>query len=94
MPNDVIGRQKQPPELFYKKDVLKNLTKFTGIQLCQRLSFNKVVGLTPFLQNTSGRLLLDRDVSRTMPNVCNIYFFPLTLLVKTSIVDVCRCSTG
>ena len=67
--------QKQPPEVFYKKSVLRNFTKFTGI-------FNKVAGLrpatffkkrlwyrcfpvnfvkllrAPFLQNTSGRLLL------------------------------------
>ena len=25
--------QKQPPEVFYKKDVLRNFTKFTGKQL-------------------------------------------------------------
>ena len=66
-----------------RKGVLENLAKFTGKQLCQSLSFNKVVGLrhaallkkklwhscfpvnftkflrTPFLQNTSGRLLLN-----------------------------------
>ena len=70
------------PEVFCKKSVLKNFTKFTGKHLCQRLFFNKVAGLraatllkkrhwqrcfpvnftkfirTPFLQNTSGRLLL------------------------------------
>ena len=73
-----------PPEVFYKKGVLRNFTKFTGKHLCQGLFFNKVTGLrsatllkkrlwhrcflvnfvkflrTPFLQNTSGRLLLDR----------------------------------
>ena len=37
--------QKQPLELFYKKDVLKDFTKFTGKHLCQRESFNKVAGL-------------------------------------------------
>ena len=65
-----------------RKGVLRNFAKFTGKHLCQSLSFNKVVGLrpgtllkkslwhrcfpvyfakfrrTPFLQNTSGRLLL------------------------------------
>ena len=73
-----------PPEVFYKKGVLRNFTKFTGKHQCQGLFFNKVTGLrpatllkkrlwhrcflvnfvkflrTPFLQNTSGRLLLDR----------------------------------
>ena len=39
--------QKQPPELFYKKSVLRNFTQFTGKHLCQSLSFNKVAGLRP-----------------------------------------------
>ena len=34
--------QKQPPEVFYKKGVLKNFSKFTGKHLCQSLFFNKV----------------------------------------------------
>ena len=37
--------QKQPPEMFYKKGVLRNLAKFTGEHLCQSLLFNKVAGL-------------------------------------------------
>ena len=57
-----------------RKGVLRNFERFTGKQLCQSLFFNKVAGLrlwhrcfpvtfskilrTPFLQNTSGRLLL------------------------------------
>ena len=69
--------QRQPLELFYKKD----LTKFTGKHLCWGLFFNKVSGVrpkkrlqyecflvnftkflrTPFLQNTSARLLLDYE---------------------------------
>ena len=70
------------PEVFCKKLVLRNFTKFTGKHLYQSLFFNKVVSLRPatllkkklwhrcfpvnvakflrkpFLQNTSGRLLL------------------------------------
>ena len=34
-----------PPEVFYKKGVLRNFKKFTGKQLCQSLFFNKVAGL-------------------------------------------------
>ena len=41
-----------------RRGVLKNFAKFTGKHLCQSLFFNKVAGLRPFLQNTSGRLLL------------------------------------
>ena len=32
--------QKQPPEVFCKKGVLRNFTKFTGKHLCQSLFFN------------------------------------------------------
>ena len=39
--------QKQSPEVFYKKGVLRNFTKFTGKHLCQSLFFNKVAGLRP-----------------------------------------------
>ena len=41
----LIHYQKQPPELFYKKGVLKNFAKFTGQHLCQCYFFNKVAGL-------------------------------------------------
>ena len=36
--------QKQPPEVFYKKGVLKNFLNFTGKHLRQSLFFNKVAG--------------------------------------------------
>ena len=39
--------QNQLQEVFCKKDVLKNLAKFTGKQLWQSLFFNKIAGLTP-----------------------------------------------
>ena len=45
-------RQKQLPEVFYKKCVLRNFTKLTGKHLCQSFFFNKVAGLRP-----PGRLL-------------------------------------
>ena len=35
------------PEVFCKKDVLKNFIKFTGKHLCQSLFFNEVAGLRP-----------------------------------------------
>ena len=36
--------QKQPPEVFCEKGVLRNFAKFTGKHLCKRLFFNKVAG--------------------------------------------------
>ena len=38
---------KQSPDVFCKKSVPRNIAKFTGKYLCQRLFFNKVAG--PFL---------------------------------------------
>ena len=35
------SQQKQPPEVFCKKVVLRNFAKFTGNQLCQNLFFNR-----------------------------------------------------
>ena len=35
------------PDVFCKKGVLRNFTKFVGKHLCQSLSFNKVAGLRP-----------------------------------------------
>ena len=35
------------PEVFCKKSVLRNFTKFTGKHQCQSLFFNKVAGLRP-----------------------------------------------
>ena len=43
----IIYVQKQPPDVFYKKGVLKNFAKFTGKRLCQSLFFNRVSGLRP-----------------------------------------------
>ena len=34
--------QIQPPEVFYKKSVLRNFAIFTGKHLCQSLFFKKV----------------------------------------------------
>ena len=39
------GNRSSRPEVFCKKGVLRNSTKFTGKQLCQGLFFNKVAGL-------------------------------------------------
>ena len=38
--------EKQPPKVFYKKNALKNLAKFTGEDLCQSLFLNKVAGFS------------------------------------------------
>ena len=35
------------PEVFCKKGILRNCTRFTGKDLCQSIFFNKVAGLRP-----------------------------------------------
>ena len=45
---NAIKHRTSRPEVFCKKDVLKNFAKFTGKHLCQSLFFNKVAGLRPF----------------------------------------------
>ena len=43
--------EKQPPEVFFKKGILKNFMKFTGKHLCQGLFFYKVaLEFTKFLR--------------------------------------------
>ena len=42
--NQQFNQQKQPPEVFCKKGVLRNFASFTGRHLCQSLFFNKVAG--------------------------------------------------
>ena len=51
------------PDVFCKKGVLRNFTKFTGKQLCQSLFFNKVAGRTPFFIEHLWWLLLALDAS-------------------------------
>ena len=71
--------EKQPPEVFYKKKgVLKNFQQNSQETTCARASFLLKKRLwhrcfpvnfakfvrTPFLQNTSGRLLLYRQIEK------------------------------
>ena len=39
--------QKQPPDVFCIKGILRNFAKFTGKHMFQSLFFNKVAGLRP-----------------------------------------------
>ena len=71
--------QKQPPEVFYKKDPLKNFGKFTGKHLCQSLFFNKVpgLGLQLYLKRHSGTGVF-LEILRN---------FPENLFYRTSLED-------
>ena len=43
----VVSLEKQPPEVFYKKDVLKNFANFTEKHLWCKSLFTKVAGMRP-----------------------------------------------
>ena len=49
------------PEVFCKKAVLKNFTKFTGRQLFEILSFNKVAGLRPETSRPETSNFIERE---------------------------------
>ena len=44
---DIANMRSSRPEMFCKKGVLRNFTKFTGKHQCQSLFFNKVAALRP-----------------------------------------------
>ena len=44
---NITNNRSSHPQVFCKKGVLKNSTKFTGKYLCQRFFFDKVAGLSP-----------------------------------------------
>ena len=79
----ILYVQKQPPEVFYKKAALRNLTRFTGKHLCQRLFFNKAAGLRP------GTLLKKRPWRRCF--LVNLEKFLRTSFYRTP-PDDCFCT--
>ena len=66
--------QKQPPEGFFKKGAMRNFAEFTRKHLyrnpfwCFLVNFAKFAR-TPFLQNSTGRLLLIIAVSIVVKGV-------------------------
>ena len=71
------------PDLFCKKVVLKNFTKFTGKHLCQSLFVNKVAGLRPatFFKKSLWR----RCLSVNFAKISKTIFFFGTPPVATSV---------
>ena len=43
----LVSDRSSRPDVFCKKGVLRNFTKFKGKHMCQSLYFNKVAGLSP-----------------------------------------------
>ena len=76
--------QKQPPEVFYRKSVLKNPTKFTRKHLCQRVFFNKVAGLRPQASNVIKKEALTKVFSCEFCEISRNIFFTEHLRVTAS----------
>ena len=81
--------QRQPPEVLYKKSVLRNFANLTGKHLCQSLFFNKVTGLSPvfvglssFSHNISTmQFELSMMMSSITVKLVSKKLMPLTLLL-------------
>ena len=77
-------------EVFYKKSVLGNFTKFTGKQLCQRFFFNKVAGRRPpcFLVNFvkfSRTPFFTEHLKHEQSHLCSLQFFNTVLTTFVSL---------
>ena len=74
--------QKQPLDVFYKKGVFKNFTKFAGKHLCQSFFFNKVAGVSLRTTASEGtlRMKLIRSEKTSYFNViyCILYILSWT----------------
>ena len=71
------------PEVFCKKGVFRNFTKFTGKQLCQSLFCNKVAGLrqkTDFIKKQTPVQVFSCEFWEILKNI----FFYRTPLVAAS----------
>ena len=95
--NTSVWLKNSRPEVFCKKDVLRNFPKFTGKHLCQGLFFNKVTGLGllgSFLNfmKTSGRSSWNmaelREIFRSNLFIIINSLRPATLSKKVSGTDV------
>ena len=77
--------KKQPPEVFYKKGVVRNFTKFIGKHLCLSLFFNKVAGLRPatFIKKETMAQVFSYEFCEISKNT----FFHRTPLVAASMTS-------
>ena len=75
--------QKQPPKVFYKKGVLKNIAKFTGKHLCWSLLFNKVKPATllkKILQRNCSPVNFGKFLKKNTSFIKHLRWLLLTLL--------------
>ena len=63
-----IKTKRSCPEMFSKKGVIRNFTKFTGKLLCQSLFFNKVSGLKPYQKNEALAQVFSREFCEITKN--------------------------
>ena len=81
LPFSIISRSSRP-EVFCKKGVLRNVTKFTGKHLCQSLFFNKVAGLgCNFIEKETLAQMLSCEVCVLFKNT---YFYRTTLVAVSA----------
>ena len=88
--------QKQPSEVFYKKGVLTNFSKFTGKHLCQGLLFKRLyyrffpVNFPKFLGPLffTEHLWVTASAFRTMSNISDITFLWKSMSGKDMVIHI------
>ena len=68
-----VDSQKQPPEVFFKKGILKNFAKFRGKNLCQIIFFDKVTGIRQILRNFEDTFLYRTPLGSGSGFFVNVY---------------------
>ena len=63
------------PEVFCKKDVLRNYAKFTGKHLCQSLFYNKVASLRPAIVHRTPVVAASETFSLCLSLYIYIYIY-------------------
>ena len=81
----IFSVQKQPPEVFCEKIVLRNFAKFTGKYLCQNLFYNEVAGQAcNFIKRETLTQVLSCELCKISKNT----FFHRTPLVAASVLTL------
>ena len=63
------------PEVFCKKDVLRNFAKFTGKHLCQSLFYNKVASLRPAIVHRTPVVAASETFSLSVSLSLSLYIY-------------------
>ena len=76
------------PEVFCKKDVLRNFAKFTGKHLCQSLFYNKVASLRPAIVHRTPVVAASETFSLSVSLSLSLYIYIFTSYLITFYLNI------